>query len=227
MNHSHVVLFDELKKDFVLHANPNSAIAMKAYMKDKFDMYGIKTPIRKDILKPYYPEVKSLNKNDFIELIKLLWAGKQRDYQYTAMEFLQRNKKKLDVSDIPFIEGLLIAKPWWDSIDMLASHMVGHLFKDDIDTRNIWVEKWMASDNMWLQRTCLIFQLKYANEIDLDLLKALILELKSINQFFIQKAIGWSLRQSARFYPEEVQEFVEENEDLSRLAKREALKHFL
>ncbi len=175
MNHAPVVLFDELKKDFVLHANPNSAIAMKAYMKDKFDMYGIKTPIRKDILKPYYPEVKSLNKNDFIELIKLLWAGKQRDYQYTAMEFLQRNKKKLDVSDIPFIEGLLIAKPWWDSIDMLASHMVGHLFKDDIDTRNIWVEKWMASDNMWLQRTCLIFQLKYANEIDLDLLKACLL----------------------------------------------------
>ena len=227
MNHAPVVLFDELKKDFVLHANPNSAIAMKAYMKDKFDMYGIKTPIRKDILKPYYPEVKSLNKNDFIELIKLLWAGKQRDYQYTAMEFLQRNKKKLDVSDIAFIEGLLIAKPWWDSIDMLASHMVGHLFKDDIDTRNIWVEKWMASDNMWLQRTCLIFQLKYASEIDLDLLKALILELKSINQFFIQKAIGWSLRQSARFYPEEVQKFVEETEDLSGLAKREALKHFL
>ncbi len=110
---------------------------------------------------------------------------------------------------------------------MLASHMIGYLFKADKDLRNKWIQKWMASDNMWLQRTCLIFQLKYASEIDLDLLKALILELKSINQFFIQKAIGWSLRQSARFYPEEVQEFVEENEDLSGLAKREALKHFL
>lgn len=227
MNGEVEFILSEIKSSFEENADIGSAIKMEAYMKGKFKMYGIKTPLRKDILKPFYNEVKVLSKSNLLSLVNELWDAEQRDYQYTAMEFLQRNKKKFDINDIPFFERLLVDKSWWDSIDMLASHMVGHVFKMDTRIRDRWLEKWMTSNNMWLQRTCLIFQLKYAKETDLDLLKSLILELKPINEFFIQKAIGWSLRQAARFYPDDVVAFVEENHDLSNLAKREALKHFL
>lgn len=220
-------IFSEIKALFEENSDTDNAIKMEAYMKGHFKMYGIKTPLRKDLLKPFYAEAKALSKPDLISLVNQLWNAEQRDYQYTAMEFLQRNKKKFVIDDIDFLERLLVTKSWWDSIDMLASHMIGHVFKMDIKIRDKWLEKWMASDNMWLQRTCLIFQLKYAKETDLDLLKSLILELKPINEFFVQKAIGWSLRQAARFYPADVIAFVEENEGLSNLAKREALKHFL
>ena len=220
-------ILSEIQSSFEGNSNVVNARKMEAYLKGHFKMYGIKSPLRKDILKPFYSEVRVLEKDDFIQLINLLWDKQYRDYQYAAMEFLQRNKKKLDAHDIGFIERLIITKSWWDSVDMLASHMIGHLFKNDIDLRNKWIEKWMASENLWLQRTCLIFQLKYAKETDLDLIKSLVLELKPINEFFIQKAIGWSLRQSARFYPDQVKEFVGENEDLSSLARREALKYFI
>lgn len=227
MNSSIDYILSELSSSFEENISVENALKMEAYLKGQFKLYGIKAPLRKEILKPFYPEVKLLNKDDFKVLINRLWDGEYRDHQYAAMEFLQKNKKKLDSSDVPFIERFIVTKSWWDSVDMLASHMVGHLFKSNIGLRNKWIEKWMSSDNIWLQRTCLIFQLKYHKETDLDLLKSLILELKPINDFFIQKAIGWSLRQAARFYPDDVIEFVDENGDLSNLARREALKHFL
>jgi 3-methyladenine DNA glycosylase AlkD len=44
-------------------------------------------------------------------------------------------------------------------------------------------------------------------------------------EFFLRKAIGWSLRQYARYNPQWVIDFVHRHEaDLSGLSKREALK---
>ena len=227
MNTTNEYILAEIKSSFEANSNEDNAIKMEAYLKGRFKMYGIKSPLRKEILKPFYPEVKGLNKENFVELINALWDSDYRDYQYAAMEFLQRNKKKLHHEDVEFIERFITTKSWWDSVDMLASHMIGYLFKSNIELRDKWIEKWMGSDNIWLQRTCLIFQLKYAQQIDFDLLRSLIHELKHINEFFIQKAIGWSLRQYARFDPASVQAFVSENPDLSNLARREALKHFM
>lgn len=220
-------IYEIIQSSFEANGNADNAEKMAAYLKGHFTMYGIKSPLRKELLKPIHKEVKRLEREEFIKLIKLLWAADERDFQYAGMEFLQKNKRKLNSDDLGFIEHLISNKSWWDSVDMLASHMAGHLLKSDLDLRDVWIEKWMQSGNMWLQRTCLIFQLKYAHQADFDLLKSVILDLKSINEFFIQKAIGWSLRQYAKYNPVAVKEFVSENEDLSNLARREALKHFL
>ena len=227
MNKEVEFIIQEITNLFVANANVEYALKMSAYLKERFITYGIKSPLRKELLKPFHSEVKKLENKEFRLLIKQLWKKEHRDYHYAAMDFLQKNKKKLDDTDLQMIENLISTNSWWDSVDMLASHMVGHLLKNDIKLRDQWINRWMLSDNLWLQRTCLIFQLKYAQETDFDLLKANILELKPINEFFIQKAIGWSLRQYARFDPIGVQEFVSENDDLSNLARREALKHFL
>jgi 3-methyladenine DNA glycosylase AlkD len=77
---------------------------------------------------------------------------------------------------------------------------------------------------MWLQRTCLIFQLGYKNKTDFDLMKACILKLSGSKEFFIQKAIGWALRQYARTDGNAVISFTE-NTELKPLSRREALKH--
>ena len=81
----------------------------------------------------------------------------------------------------------------------------------------------MKSDNIWLQRTFLIFQLKYKEEININLLTDYILQLKDTKEFFINKAIGWILREYTRTNPEWVIDFVNKHE-LSNLSKREALK---
>jgi len=86
------------------------------------------------------------------------------------------------------------------------------------------INSWRKSDNMWLRRSCLIFQLRYKSATNFTLLKGLVQELKQDKEFFIQKAIGWSLREYAKTNPTSVKAFVEES-GIQGLAKREALKY--
>ena len=86
------------------------------------------------------------------------------------------------------------------------------------------ISNWRNSDNIWLNRTCLIFQLKYKNEVDFELLKSLIVQYQPNKEFFIQKAIGWSLRQYSKFNPEAISTFINDIQ-LEGLAKREASKY--
>jgi len=131
--------------------------------------------------------------------------------------------KKIEFQDIELFELMITNKSWWDTVDLITTNLVGNYFKlfpeQIIPITKIWIE----SDNIWLQRTCLIFQLKYKEEIDTDLLTDYILQLKDTKEFFINKAIGWILREYTRTNPEWVIDFVNKYE-LSNLSKREALK---
>jgi len=70
----------------------------------------------------------------------------------------------------------------------------------------------------------LIHQLKYKQQTDLHLLQYYIRTFKSNKEFFIQKAIGWSLREVSKWNPEWVKKVVSE-ENLLGLARREAMKY--
>jgi 3-methyladenine DNA glycosylase AlkD len=132
--------------------------------------------------------------------------------------------KELVSEDFKFIEFLLTNHSWWDSVDALASNYLGRYLRIFPKQRETVIKSWRKSENRWLRRSCLIFQLRYKSQTNFELLKSLILEFKHEKEFFIQKAIGWSLREYAKTNPISVRNFVEES-GIQGLAKREALKH--
>jgi len=69
-----------------------------------------------------------------------------------------------------------------------------------------------------------LFQLGYKKETDFELLSEIIRENLDSDEFFINKAIGWSLRQYAYIDPKAVKDFVKSTQ-LHPLSRREALKH--
>jgi 3-methyladenine DNA glycosylase AlkD len=81
----------------------------------------------------------------------------------------------------------------------------------------------MQSDQLWLQRVCLLFQLHYKQDTDAKLLFHLITQVASSNQFFLQKAAGWALRQLSKVNPKAVITFVNSS-TLSNLTRKEALR---
>ena len=110
-------------------------------------------------------------------------------------------------------------------MDTIAPHFVGHIVKLDRDYgKNIMME-WSLSDNMWTNRSAILHQLKFKHETDSDVLFEIIKQHSDSKEFFIQKAIGWALREYAKTNPDLVKAFVEEH-SLKPLSKREALKHF-
>lgn len=219
-------LISLLEVEFNAVGNAKHALQMEAYMKHNFKFLGIKSPQRKDAQRGLIHEIHtSCSIDTKWEFIFQLWNKKEREYQLVAMDLLNKFKQSDFIeSDIDRLERLLIEKSWWDSVDTIASNALGVYFQKYPDQRKPITKKWGNSENIWLMRSCLIFQLKYKNEVDFPLLSHFIRKFQYNNEFFIQKAIGWSLRQYSKFEPEIVREFIEEI-NLTGLAKREASKY--
>jgi 3-methyladenine DNA glycosylase AlkD len=214
-----------LKKLYEQNANPAQAGPMKKYMRDQFEYLGIKSPQLAALLKDFIKQngLPPLEQLDTIS--RELWSLPQREFQYTTNSFLGRLENQLEPDIITTIEYLLITKSWWDTVDSIAGGIVGPFFKRYPKVREKYLKKWRKSDNFWLRRTTLLFQLGYKKETDFDLLCELIRENLGSDEFFINKAIGWALRQYAWTDPKAVKRFVKETKNLHPLSRREALKN--
>ena len=213
----------DIKDIFTKYADKDNAIPMAKYMKNKFKFHGIKTPQRKELLKQYHKENGYPKIDEIDKICRELWSLPQREYQYLADGLLDRFAEKLDENAIELFEYLIITKSWWDTVDLIASRLVGTHFQRFPHLIEKYTNKWMKSNNIWLQRTVILFQLKYKEKTDVMFLGKNIMQLAESKEFFIQKAIGWALREYSKTDSEAVINFVENN-TLAPLSSREALK---
>jgi 3-methyladenine DNA glycosylase AlkD len=208
---------------FAGHADPVAAAPMKRYMRDQFEYLGLKSPRigmlhREHIDKHGLPPLSDLD-----AILRELWALPEREFQYVATGLLGRLENQIPAEFIETLEYLLVTKSWWDTVDTISTGVVGVHFKRFPEVRGRYLTKWRRSENFWLRRTTLLFQLNYKSETDFGLLCEIIRENLGSKEFFINKAIGWALRQHTRVDPDTVREFVAAT-SLHPLSAREALK---
>jgi len=214
---------DYLEKEFKNHKNKGIAKNQEAYMRNQFDFYGITASKRREIQKPLFERHTLPKSSDIKEITKILWKKPQRDHQYCAQELILKNEKKFKPEDINLFEFMITHKSWWDTIDFISPKILGRYFQLYPEKIEEQIEKWIFSKNIWLQRSCLLFQLKYKEDLNTRLLTHIIHSLLNSKEFFINKAIGWILREYSKTNEKWVINFTK-NTKLSNLSKREALK---
>jgi 3-methyladenine DNA glycosylase AlkD len=208
---------------FASHADPVAAVPMKRYLRDQFESLGLKGAQIGRLHKEHLEEHGLPALADLDAIVRDLWALPEREFQYIAVSLLGRFEKQLPPEFIETLEYLLVTKSWWDTVDTLSAGVVGRHFKRFPDVRENYLSKWRRSDNFWLRRATILFQLNYKAETDFSLLCEIIRENLGSKEFFINKAIGWALRQYTRVDPGAVREFVAAT-PLHPLSAREALK---
>jgi len=209
----------ELKRN----SNTKIAAAQKAYMRNQFEFCGIKTPLRREIQKPFLAKSFLPPKTDLEEIVKTLWKKPQREYQFIAQELVFKYTRQFDENDIALLEFMVTNKSWWDTVDYIAVKLIGAYFIRFPEQLENYIDKWLASGNIWLQRCCLLYQLKSKDKMDIQRLQYIIQKLLGSKEFFINKAIGWVLREYSRTNPKWVRDFTKNN-DLANLSCREALR---
>lgn len=212
---------DRLRVALLEVAKPGDVPAMEAYMRHHFRFLGVKSIPRRAVLRQWINETKSLPADG---LVTSLWNQPYRELHYCAIDLLEHRDKRPDTNRIELYERLLTSHAWWDSVDPIATKMVGHFFKQHPQLMGPVTSRWMASQHLWLMRTCLLFQLKYKQDTDQALLEKCIFELMDSREFFVQKAIGWALRTYARSNAKWVLELTARL-PLQPLSLREATKH--
>ena len=220
------IFYDRLKAEVMNRSNPLRATKMEDYLRNQFSFAGIMSQERSEMLKALKDfGINTLSAHQKRALVTQLWEDEYRESQLMALEWMmQWNPKDYLESDLLFFEDLILQKSWWDTVDGIAPNLIGKYAKRFPEKmKEVW-SVWENHPSFWIRRSCLIFQLRYRQETDLALLQHFIHSFKSDKEFFIQKAIGWSLREVSKWNPIWVKEVVEV-EELKGLARREAMKY--
>ncbi len=207
-------------------ADPERAAPMAAYMKDRFAFSGVATGPRRAAVRDATRDLGPPPDGDaLVEMAQLCWAVDQRELQYTAADALRRWVRVLEMPHLDDVEELIVAKSWWDTVDILATRVVGPLvqaYPELLET----MDRWIRDPNLWRRRTAILHQLGYKDRTDVERLFAYCSEREDEREFFIAKAIGWALREYAKTDPDAVWSFVDEHQErLAPLSVREATKH--
>ncbi|MDR1720279.1 MAG: DNA alkylation repair protein [Dysgonamonadaceae bacterium] len=207
---------------FRRNADPVLAAPMAAYMKHICPFLGIPKPRRAELSKPFLKEAKTHTSVDWA-FVEECWRG-EREFQYLALEYLRTVAKLLTINDIPRLRQLAVTKSWWDTIDIL-DRIVGGIALMDPAVNDILLA-WSKDDNFWLRRIAIDHQLLRKEKTDTVLLEKIIVNNLGQKEFFINKAIGWSLREYSKTNPEWVRAFLAKYKDkMANLSVREAGKY--
>ena len=214
--------YNEIFTVFADNADAEQAIRMSAYMRDQFPYLGIPTTKRRELSKAFLSEIKKDKSIDWA-FVRECWDQTAREFQYLAMDYILTIKNRLTSADIPAIREIAIKKSWWDTIDGLDI-IVGNIALQFPEVNKILL-MWSIDENIWLRRIAIDHQLVRKEKTDTSLLETIIKNNFGQTEFFINKAIGWSLRDYSKTNPAWVRDFINKYSDkLAPLSIKEASK---
>jgi 3-methyladenine DNA glycosylase AlkD len=212
-----------LQAAFEPHRDLERAAAMSAYMRNLFPFLGVPSPQRSALEREALTGVPRLSAEDASDAALALWLLPEREYQYAACGLLARNAKALGPEFLPVARRLVQSKSWWDTVDTLASHVVGGIVLGHPELR-AEMDRWIEDEDFWVARVALLHQLRHKKATDAARLFAYCERRSADPEFFIRKAIGWALREYSKTDAAAVKSFVASHERaLSNLSRREAL----
>ena len=203
--------------------DPEKAGPMEAYMRYQFPFLGIAGPERNALYRKYFLSAKKTKMIDW-DFVDTCWEKEPREYQYVAANYLKAMQSYLTKDDLPKLERLVVTKSWWDTVDIL-DRVVESLVANHPELEEV-ILKWSLSDNIWLRRVAIDHQLLRKEKTNVQLMEKILVNNLDQTEFFINKAIGWALRDYSKTNPEWVARFIEQNKKrMSELSIREASKY--
>lgn len=185
---------------------------MSAYMRERFAFLGVPAPARRAAVKEV---LRGRRKAVDWDLVDDCWARPEREFQYVACDHLK--VVPLGPDDVGRLKGLVTTKSWWDTVDALAT-TVGRAATAD------QMLEWARDVDFWVRRVAIQHQLGRREATDTALLGEILTANLGSREFFINKSLGWALRDYSKTNPEWVRGFLARHE-VSALTRREASKY--
>lgn len=212
-----------IKEKFESQKNEEQAIPMAKYLRNKFKCYGLKTQERRSVYKDVIQEDKARGIIDW-EFLYLCFQDEYRDMNYLVLDYLLAQKKFLQFDDIKKMEVFVKTNQWWDSIDVMNT-IIGDIGLLDPRVDELML-KWSTDKDFWLRRVAITHQLMRKINTNTELLEKILVNNFGSDEFFINKAIGWALRDYSKTDPDWVRNFIENHwEKMSKLSIREGSKY--
>ena len=219
----------ELRKALRKAADPTKAAVMQAYMKSTMAYHGVPAPLLRQVCREVFANVNFASTADWQGQVLSLWRNARFREELYAAVYLSGDKRAgtfQTPAALKMYEELIVTGAWWDYVDEIASNRLGPILRSHPAPMRRKMLTWSKSTDMWKRRSSIICQLGFKEQTDLELLYTCIEPSLDSREFFLQKAIGWALRQYAWTNPTEIKRYVNlDSTRLSALSRREALKN--
>lgn len=212
-----------IKEMFEAQANQDKALQMAQYMRNQFVFYGLPTPQRKQVYKDFLKQEKKKKSIDW-QFLDQCYKDEHREFQYLVGDYLHTMKQYLVYEDIEHIQKYIQIKQWWDTID-LFDRIIGEIGLKDCRVNDLMLQ-WSQDKDFWVRRIAIDHQLCRKEKTNTELLEKIIVNNLGSDEFFINKAIGWALRDYSKTNPQWVKHFIEKYHDrMHRLSIKEGSKY--
>lgn len=212
-----------IERGFKEAGDAKEAARKGAYMRNRFEFYGLPAPKRRKIYQSVITEAKKRKGIDW-DFLDKCWGKKHREFQYFVLDYLSAMERYLTYADVPMLERYARSKQWWDSIDGL-DRIIGNIAFTDARINDLML-KWSVDDDFWVRRIAIDHQLLRKGKTDTNLLERILVNNFGSKEFFINKAIGWSLRDYSKTNPDWVRAFINRHGSvMNPLSIREASKY--
>ncbi len=215
--------FLKVKKAFEENQDKQKSVKMAQYMRNQFLFYGLQTPERKLLYKDLLKDEKKAKQIDW-EFLDQCYQDEHREFQYLVKDYLAQMKTFLTYDDIPKIFRFVKQKQWWDTIDGL-DRIIGDIGLRDSRVDHLMVQ-WSMDQDFWVRRIAIDHQLTRKEKTNTALLEQILVNNLGSDEFFINKAIGWSLREYSKTNSQWVKHFINQHkQEMNKLSIREASKY--
>ena len=187
-------------------ADPVRAVQERAYLKSDLAHLGVRVPETRAIVKRALPAQPPADHDLVIAVAEALWAEPVHERRVAACHVLELHQAALTVEDLPLLERFLREAKTWALVDVIAPNVVGPMFERDPERIGQVLDRWNGDGDFWVRRASVLALLRplRAGEGDWDRFTRYADALWAEREFFIRKALGWILRDTAKRRPEMV-----------------------
>lgn len=222
-------LISALRHELKSHANPEYGARLQAYVKSAMPLYGLKAKTMREISKAVFQQFPLDDFDHWRDTVLALWRNaKFREERACAIDLCDERKYRCyqTLDSLPLYEEMIVTGAWWDLVDPIATHRIRYLLSEFPQKMLPILKRWSRCDDIWKRRAAILCQLRRKDKTDLKLLYQCIEPSLDSSEFFLQKAIGWALRDYSWHDIHEIIRYVNAHKNrLSKLSQREALKH--
>lgn len=199
-------LADQLEAELRTLGTAERAAQEKRYLKSDLEHLGVAVPALRKVVVAFLRARSDFARDDALGLARELWKKPIHERRAAAVEVLELCKKLLQPEDIDPIEDLLRESRGWALVDNLAASVAGDLVERFPKKLGAVLDRWAKDGDFWLRRSALLALLLPLRRGagDFERFCRYADGMLGEKEFFIRKAIGWVLRETAKKTPERV-----------------------
>jgi 3-methyladenine DNA glycosylase AlkD len=207
-------------------ADSERARQAKRYLKSDLDFLGVSVPDIRSAVTGTARSGPDPGRAGALAWARTLWREPVHERRTAAIEVLRRYTRSLEPADLALVEAWIREAHGWAYVDPLAGDIAGPIA---LRYPEAWpqVDAWATDADFWVRRSALLTLLAgiRKGQPDRERFERYATPMLAEKEFFVSKAIGWVLRETAKKDPAYVTAWTHEHlSQMSGVTFREAVR---